>query len=239
MDQKKVLLLFSGGRDSFLAACKLIEEGYKTYMITFENGAGVKAKNAEHGANRIIKRYGKENVNFLGVRNISGIWRYFIFPYYNLRPSEIITQYGELPVSQFHCLSCRSAMYIWSIIKANQMNIKYIADGARQDQGFAIELPNMIHHFKKMFSEYSLELLLPVYELDDDWKRKNLLLIRGFVPKTLEPQCLLGVPLPNNLAPDNEIINAVEKFFTKIILPSAREIINTQSKAILDSEELL
>jgi hypothetical protein len=162
--------------------------------VTFENGLGLGGYNAEHGANRIKSRYGNEKVKFLGVQNVAGIWRKFFLPYFNMKPSEIKKEYGELTISQFHCLTCRSSMYIWSIIKAKQMRVKFVADGARKDQGFAIELPNMISRFKSFFSGYSIELLLPVYELDSGWERKNLLMLRGFVPKVLEPQCLVGVP---------------------------------------------
>lgn len=232
----ETILLFSGGKDSFLSACCLIEEGFKVYMVTFENGAGLQAYNAEHGASRIIKRYGKNKVEFMGVQCVAGIWREFFLPYFNMKPSEIIEKYGELTISQFHCLTCRSSMYVWSIIKAKQMEIKNIADGARGDQGFVIELPIMINKFREFLSEYSIKLLLPVLELDSDWKRKNLLLLKGFVPKTLEPQCLIGAPLPKREAPDEDVQQAVEIFFNKVILSRAKEIIKTQATCILDSK---
>jgi len=232
--KKEVILLFSGGRDSFLAGCYLIEEGFKIYMVTFENGVGLAAHNAEHGAKRIIRRYGKDRAEFLGVYSVAGIWREFFLPYFNMKPSEISKEFGELTISQFHCLTCRSAMYIWTIIKARQMGIRYIADGAHKDQGFVIELPNMIEKFRDFFTEYSIELLLPVWDLASDWERKNLLLLRGFVPKTLEPQCLIGVSLPGGKTPDTEIQKAVENYFDKIVLPRARKLIAIQSKTILE-----
>ncbi len=232
--KEEVLLLFSGGKDSFLSACLLIEDGFKVNMVTFKNGAGLGCSNAKHGAERIIKRYGEDKAKFLGIRNIVGIWREFFLPYFNMKPSEIIQEYGELTISQSNCLTCRSAMYTWSVIKAKKCKIKYIADGARRDQGFVIELPIMIEKFKQFLSEYSIKLLLPVYELDSDWKRKNLLLQRGFVPKTLEPQCIIGVPLSGGKAPDEKIQQAVESFFEKIVLPRAREIIKNQINIILD-----
>ena len=181
--EKEAILLFSGGRDSFLAGCYLMEGDFKIYMVTFENGVGLAAHNAEHGAKRIIKRYGKDKAEFLGVHSVAGIWREFFLLYFNMRPSEISKEFGELPISQFHCLTCRSAMYIWTIIKAKQMGIKYIADGARKDQGFVIELPNMIEKFRDFFAEYSIELLLPVWDLESDWERKNLLLLEDLSPR--------------------------------------------------------
>ena len=231
--KKEAILLFSGGKDSFLTGCFLIENTFKIYMATFENGIGLAVHNAEHGAKRIIRRYGKDKAEFLGVYSIAGIWREFFLPYFNMKPSEISSEFGQLTISQFHCLTCRSAMYIWTIIKAKQMGIKYIADGARKDQGFVIELPNMIEKFRDFFSNYSMELLLPMWDLDSDWERKNLLLLRGFIPKTLEPQCLIGVPLPEKRNPDIEIQKAVENYFDKIVLPRAKKLIITQSKVIL------
>lgn len=232
----EVILLFSGGRDSFLSACYLIEKRFKVYMVTFENGAGLQAYNVEHATRRIIKRYGKNNAEFLGIHCIAGIWREFFLPYFNMKPSEVINEYGELTISQFHCLTCRSSMYIWSIIKAQQMRIGNVADGARKHEGFAIQQPTMISRFKELFSEYSMKLLLPVYDLDSDWKRKNLLLLKGFVPKTLEPQCLVGVPLRGGKPTGKQVQSAVGRFFDKVILPRAREIIGTEGSSILDSE---
>jgi len=214
--KKEALLLFSGGKDSFLSGCCLVEKEFKIHMVTFENGAGLKADNVEHGAERIVKQYGEDRAEFLGVHCTAGIWRNFFLPYFNMKPSEVIKEYGELTVSQFNCLTCRSSMYVWSIIKAKQMGIKYIADGARKDQGFVIELPGMIEKFKSFLAEYSIELLLPVWNLNSDWERKNLLLMRGFVPKTLEPQCLVGVSLPEGKAPDKEVQDLVSVFYLLI-----------------------
>ena len=240
MDTKKeAILLFSGGKDSFLSGCYLIEKDFKIHMITYENGTGLKANNVEHGAKRIIERYGKNKAEFLGVHYTVGIWRNFFLPYFNMKPSEVIKEYGELTISQFNCLTCRSSMYIWSIIKAKQMGIKYIADGARKDQGFVIELPGMVEKFKNFLAEHSIKLLLPVWNLNSDWERKNLLLIRGFVPKTLEPQCLIGVSLPEGKAPDKEVQKAVKNYFNKVVLPRAREIIATQSKSLGEGGKML
>ncbi len=37
--KKEAVLLFSGGRDSSLAAIRLIEMGYEIHLLTFDNGA--------------------------------------------------------------------------------------------------------------------------------------------------------------------------------------------------------
>jgi len=235
--RKDIIVLFSGGKDSFSTTCLLIEKGFRALMVTFENGAGLAGTNAEHGANRIIKGYGSDKAEFLGLYSIVGIWREFVLPYRNMKPSEICKAYGELTSSQFNCLTCRSAMYVWTILKAMEMNIFHVADGARENQGFVIELLCMTERFKQFFREFGIELIYPVLELKSDWKLKNFLLARGFVPKVIEPQCLLGVPLGE--IPDKDIQEGTVQYFEQVVVPRARELINQKFPISARGEEYL
>jgi len=233
-DSKDTLLLFSGGRDSFLAACLLLEQGRRVRMVTFENGAGLQPWNAQHGASRIIERYGADRANFLGVASVAGFWREFFLPYFNLTPSEVLAEYGELTISQFHCLTCRVAMYLWSICYARQESITSIADGARHDQGFVVELPEFLAAFRALLAKHSIELLLPVYDLDSDQYRKNLLLLRGFTPKVIEPQCLIGVPLRDGAPPSEAVRTAAMRFYEKAMMPKINALLSSDYVAVLE-----
>ena len=233
----EVIQLFSGGKDSFLSTCKLVEEGYKVNLIFYENGCGLKGNNIDHGVNRLIKKYG-DKVNYIGKRNVSAIWRELIYEYFNMTPSEIIQEYGEVPISQFNCLTCRVSMYIYSIIVAKQLNIKYISDGARRDQLFVIEQDVMINKFEKLFEDNDLKLILPVYNLNSDWEEKNELLIRGFNPKVLEPQCLLGIPMKSNNISSEEIMGTVN-VYDKLIKNKIQDIIKRYMNVNLNRGEII
>jgi len=221
---KKIIVLFSGGKDSFLSTCLVIEQGFKALMVTFDNGAGLSGTNSANGAERIIKKYGSNKAEFLGVRSVVGIWREFVLPFRNMKPKEIAEAYGELTVSQFNCLTCRSAMYTWTILKAQELGIKHVADGARKSHGFVIELPCMLERFREFFLEFGIELLFPVWDLESGWRLKNLFLTRGFVPKVIEPQCLLGTPLSGIL--DEEVQEATVSYFDQIVRPRAAKLIS-------------
>jgi hypothetical protein len=225
---QKTIVLFSGGKDSFLATCKLIEEGDSVVMVCFETFAGIASNNAKHGAKRIIEKYGADKAEFLGTFTNAGIWRQLAFPFFNMTPTEIIEQFGELTMSQFNCLTCRSAMYVWVIIKAKQIGVKKVADGTRKSQGFVIELPCMTERFAVFFKGFDIELVFPVIDLDDDWLLKNLLLQRGFVPKVIEPQCLVGAPLQGGKEPDECVRLAAARYFEKIIVPAAKKMIKEE-----------
>jgi len=202
-------------------------------LVYFENGAGVGAASVDHCMTRVKDAYGQW-VEIVGRVSISGIWREFFLPYVNLTPSEVAKRWGELPVAQFNCLTCRTAMYVWAVAWCEKAGVTVVADGARRSQGWPIMQESMLARFRDLFAAHSLELRLPVYDLDSDWSRKNLLLMRGFVPKTLEPQCLVGVPLPYDGAPPPDVQQAVESYYDDVVLPRAREILRTQKEALVD-----
>ena len=117
MDRKTVILMLSGGRDSFLAACNLLEssEKYNIKMVTFDNGCLYGVSNAHTVANRIIEKYGNDRTEYLGVYKTGGIVREFFFPYFNMKPMEQENKFMGMTPSQFHCLICRTSMYICAI----------------------------------------------------------------------------------------------------------------------------
>ena len=214
-----VLLMLSGGRDSFLSACRLLDSSEKYYlkMVTFDNGCSYQSNNPKTVAERIIKKYGAERVEYLGVQNISATVREFFFPYFNMKACDISENYPGLTPSQFHCLICRTSMYIHSIKTAVANDAKYIAEGGRKDQGFVIELPEMVEKLSSLVERAGLKLLLPVYDLNSDWERDNELMARGFLSKTYEPKCIIGVPIQGSV--DEQVIESVTDYYTNIIEP--------------------
>ena len=233
-NEKKCLLLLSGGKDSFLSACKVAEQGYEVYLVTYNNGCGLQIDNVNQVTQALIKRYGEDKIKSLGVRPISGIWRSFFLPIFNMKPSNIAAEYGEITYSQLNCLTCRTAMYVYSIMLCKQMNIGTIAEGARRDQGFAIELDDMINNYRELLKKHNIELLTPVHDLCDNWLLKNELLMSNFTPKTHEPQCLIGVPLYGQTL-DDDVVKGVSAFFKKSILVSVDSVFKMLNDKILDT----
>lgn len=216
--------MLSGGRDSFLSACYLLDDPkhYNVMMVTYDNGCSCQSGNAKIVADRIIARYGSERAQYLGVYNINSTIREFYFPYFNMKASEQAEKYPGLTPSQFHCLICRTSMYINSIWLAQLNNAKYIAEGGRRDQEFVIELPGMARdRFPKLVDSVGMELLLPVYDLDDDLIRDIELMHRGYHSKSLEPKCLIGVPVRGSI--DEIVISSVHSYYDNEVLRIIRE----------------
>ena len=221
---KKVLVLFSGGKDSMLSAILLIEQGYEVVLVHYDNSFEIGSNNVEDGYKRLVKKYGNDKVKYLGVKKVDSIFRTFIRDFYNLKANDILDNYGKITFSQFNCLACRLSMYILTIILCKQLNISYVADGARNSQLFAIEQDSMLTLFTQMFHEYEIELLLPVKDLKDDFEEKNEFLMRGIIPKVSESQCLIGMPLNSNKV-YNEVVDASVNIYNRYLYPKVNDLI--------------
>ena len=130
--KKEALILFSGGKDSFLSTLLMLEKGYNVNLVTFDNGYELKPKNVLIGARRIQKKYGIDKVKIIGIKKIDAIWRELIYNFYNYDVSYIKKHFGNITFSQFNCLSCRLSMYILSIIICKQKKINVVVDGDRK-----------------------------------------------------------------------------------------------------------
>lgn len=235
MNEPEIILMLSGGRDSFLAACRLLESpsNYHLKMVTYDNGCSYNSCNAKLIAERIMKKYGDNRAEYLGIYKISSVIREFVFPYFNMKPAEQLKEFLGMTPSQFHCLVCRTSMYIYSIWLALLHDAHYIAEGGRKDQEFVIELPGMAQErYPALVESTGLELLLPVYDLNDNWIRDNELLARGYLCKSYEPKCLIGCPVRDSI--DESVINGVHAYYDKVILP----LINRRNLLTLDKAHM-
>lgn len=225
INNNKVIMMLSGGRDSFLSACRLLDDpnvNYYLMLVTFDNGCIRRIDHVKTVADMIIQKYGSERVKYLGVYKIENIVREFFPQYFNMTPTEQAEKYYGLTPSQFHCLVCRSSMYIHALWLAHYYDAHFIAEGGRRDQGFVIELPGMIHErFRRLVESEGFELLLPVYELNDNWQRDNELGRRGYLSKVLEAKCIIGFPLNDSI--NESVIKGVHAYYDKVILPTIRD----------------
>lgn len=231
---KETLILFSGGKDSFLSTLIMLDKGYKVNLVTFDNGQELKSKNVLIGAKRIQKKYGSDKVEIIGIKKTDAIFRDLICSFYNYDIEYIKKQFGKITISQFNCLACRLAMYILAIIICIQKKINLVVDGARESQLFAIEQEKMIEQFKKLFKEFNIEIIFPLLYETDDYSIKNQILAHGFVPKMNEGQCLLGMPILNN-SMNNEILEGCLNVYHKELYPKIHNILENYKN--IDFEE--
>lgn len=221
-NNQNILLMFSGGKDSFLSACRLhyMYPDSDIYLITYDNGCMRALENVESMVKKLKSKL--YHIEYAGTRFTYGIAREFYFPYFNMKPMEQENLYPGLTPSQFHCLICKTSMYLYSIWYAKEHDISIIAEGGRKCKKFAIELPGMINRFSTLVNDASLETIYPVYNVINDWDLDNELMRMGFTPKVSEPKCLIGCPDYDSI--DAHVIGGVHSYYDKEILPRIKEL---------------
>lgn len=172
--------------------------------------------NIENEANRIIKAF-PTKARYVGNKMIYAWKIRFIERYSQSEISEIIKSYPNIYPYQLNCLCCHTAMHLYSLAYCIAFGIKHMADGARQSQGFIVEMPEMINEYKKLYSSHGITFHTPVFDLQSDYEL-NLELIRyGFIPKVYEAQCSLGEPIRIPLKSEN--IDSLIRYYQDWIIP--------------------
>ena len=232
MKEKKALVLFSGGLDSTLTTCKMIESDYKVTLVHYDNGCSSGTENVLVMAQRLIDRYGKKSVDFWGTGMIIGYFKVLSSSEILSDPAQLVQKYPHLTMQQFTCLACRSAMYVYSILLCQKLGISVVAEGARKSQLFALEQEKMILKYKKLLKKFQIKLVTPLLTLETDKDREIELMIRGIIPKNYESQCWLGTPMEKALTSKQE--RDVLKIFDDEIKPKCLKLIKMSKKIDLD-----
>lgn len=125
MSKKISAILFSGGLDSSLAVCDMIEKGYDVHLLHYDTGALIsnnliKIRYAE------LKKIYEECIVDLYERNISGLFRRIAL----VSLEEDIKKYGVSLI----CVGCKLAMHVQCIIYCKNNGIKCVADGSTERQ---------------------------------------------------------------------------------------------------------
>jgi len=200
VNMERCLVLFSGGKDSFISTCKMVEEGYQVSLISFNNGAVVGEENLLHGVTRLQNRYGKERVVYEGIYNTASIISR-INEYWTYTPqSKIGKEYPSLVNAQVTCLHCQTAMWVSAIAYAVSHNIKVIVSGCRKSDPFCTGQSRWINAISELAALYEIKIKIPVWDDEEwvksgGWERDQEMARRSFEPQVLEPKCLLGRPV--------------------------------------------
>lgn len=195
MERKEALIHFSGGLDSLLATMKTIEDGYRAVLINYNNGSFVGMERVNYGFERLLERFGEEWVRMWGYGMTVGYFKALRDEFYQKMPSELVSICPNLTMGQINCLTCRSAMYIFSVLVCQRENIHTVVDGARRSQGFVLERDAMIEKYREFFSTYDIEFLTPVLDLETDYEREIAIMLRGMSAIPTDGKCFLGTPI--------------------------------------------
>lgn len=223
-----VLVMFSGGKDSFITACRLIMKGYRVRLISFNNGAVWGETNLLHGVKRLTNRFGEERIQYEGVYNTAGIVMSLTDSWSYLTQLQLGEKYPTLINAQLQCLHCQSAMWVSAIAYAVAKDIEMICTGYRSSDVFCTGHTEFINAMSEVAKSFGIEVNLPVWNTSEwdklnGWERDNEMALFQFQPQVYEPKCLLGKPVKAMTKREKE---DMMKFFDDNIKPVFVEEIN-------------
>lgn len=195
----QALVLFSGGKDSFLTAARLVEQGYDAVLVSFNNGSVLYEKNLLHGAARLKNRYGDRRIEYAGAYGtISTIWS--LNEAWTYMPwDELGRKYPGTCNCQVTCLHCQTAMWIAAIAYAKARSIKFAAAGYKDQDEFCTGIRPWIDRIAGIAGKNQVTLLTPLWKTpewgeDKKYGRDVEMIEKFFEPSVLEPKCILGRP---------------------------------------------
>lgn len=176
-------ILFSGGLDSSLAVCKMIETGYRVELLHFDQGALISNNLVSIRYNELEKVYSNciKGINHF---NISGLFRRIAL----VSLEEDIKKYNISLI----CVGCKLAMYVQSIIFCKKNEIQCMADGSTERQSrYGEQREVSLDFVKNLYNEYGILYKNPVYTLEKK-EIKYGLFDRGMTIQPLEDTCLFS-----------------------------------------------
>lgn len=228
---KSCIVFFSGGKDSFITACKMAEYGYNVRLLSFNNGSVICEENLKHGADRLRERY-PDNIEYVGVYATAGIFMELKYDIFRQKASEIAQQFPHLRLSQMTCLCCQTSMWIAGIAYCKARDIHAIATGYRSSDVFCTGHASWVEHMRGLAQDNYIEVILPAWDTvnwdeSGGFDRDSEMVRRNFLPSVLEPKCTLGLPADPM---SDEEKKDMSKFYITILHDKAVQLISEIEK---------
>lgn len=198
--KKSCAILFSGGLDSSLAVCKMIENGYEAELLHFDQGALISNNLVQIRYNELKKVY-PDSLQDIHYNNIAGLFRRIAL----VSLEDDIKTDGVSLV----CVGCKLAMHVQSIIFCKKNNITCMADGSTERQKrYGEQREVTLNFIKNLYCNYNIEYVNPVYQLDKK-EIKYGLFDRGMTIQPLEDTCLFSNTF--SIAEDESIVGYLDR----------------------------
>lgn len=172
-DSRKCVLLFSGGRDSAIAAVRLAKKfaAVELLTITSDHLVGVKAV---HQRLDELSRLGLPRMKWTRVRQL---------------PAKLEPSTQDLATST--CLPCQQNYLFSAVLWARRENARSIAMGyARYQSDWPEQTPLAAEMMANVLGNEGIQLELPVYDLDSKQQAQAQLREIGLSEESLEQKCI-------------------------------------------------
>jgi hypothetical protein len=165
------ILMFSGGRDSTIAAARLNERGERVTLVTVTSDHLI-------GIERVHRRL-RELARLLPPET----------PWIRVRQPEALK--ADTSFYDYTCLPCHHAYAVVAASVARIMRARRLAFGyAAYQNDWPEQTPLAVCRLSAVLAHHGIELILPVYDLSSRENALSELMARSLDPESLEQKCL-------------------------------------------------
>lgn len=226
MGDIQTLVMFSGGKDSFLTVCRYLIQREPVGLLAFDNGSLAGTKCIEDGAHRLITRYGVKEVKWEGIYNTASLQRELSVWSQTATCMEVAPILGAVNYAQLQCLHCQTAMWVAAIAYATAKGYRRISSGYRVTDYTCMGSSLYLKQLQRVAQRVGVAVDFPLWhdvqvgeELAFDVEEE--LSQHGLMQTVCGPQCMIRQYTSLD-------IRAIEKdldlYFESLLLP----IVNTQ-----------
>ena len=168
-ERREIALMFSGGLDSTVAACRLVEDaGYdRVHLLTYSNGYG------HYGFGRVARRVRELADRYPGrfthlQAEIGDLFR-------ALAVRTAVEDAKRFRSGFVWCLGCKLSMHARSLLHCLVEGIDSMCDGSAADTGEMVEQSIVSLSFiRYLYEDFGIGFTTPVYAIDRSDKREWL-----------------------------------------------------------------
>lgn len=155
-----ILVLFSGGTDSTLAAALAINNFRHIHLITYSRFGIASVENSKVNARMLIDKYGKDKVSHKIIK-IDKLFKYISYENYIRN----ILKHGLSNLST--CGLCKLSMHAKTLEYAIDNKINHVSDGANAGMTmFPAQMKPVIELLKKMYLSFDINYSNPVFDYE-------------------------------------------------------------------------
>jgi hypothetical protein len=165
------ILMFSGGRDSTIAALRLNNQGTPIRLVTVSSGHLVGIEKVRHRV-RELQKFLPASTPWLQVR----------------QPTDLRT---DTSFYEMTCLPCHHSYVVVSGILASLQKVDRLAFGyAKYQSDWPEQTPLAVERLTKVLHRHGIRLELPAYDLNTREAAVNMLTELGLTGESLEQKCI-------------------------------------------------
>jgi predicted subunit of tRNA(5-methylaminomethyl-2-thiouridylate) methyltransferase len=159
-DGEDVVVLFSGGTDSTLAAALCAETFRRVRLVTYSRFGIASVENSKVNAEALMDRFGRDKITH-EIISVDAVFKYVSYENY----TKNLLKHGFMNLST--CGLCKLSMHVRTVEYCLENGIRHVSDGANSGMTmFPDQMESVIEKLQAMYREFGITYSNPVFDYE-------------------------------------------------------------------------